>query len=137
MTDCIIDGVEMYDPMKMRLFEGGRIGFVYFICIGRSGPIKIGWSRNPEKRFRQIQENHPHQLWIVGLLPGTLADEKKLHRRFANARVRGEWFEASKIWEGIIELLMDEGLVNVSCKESRIIPEKGREQEFFCCLIRC
>lgn len=69
-------------------------GYVYFIQHGtRRGPVKIGFSTSPKTRLSALQMATPAS---VRLLAVEEADdrslERSLHARFADLRVRGEWF---------------------------------------------
>lgn len=69
-------------------------GYVYLIhCMG-SGLYKIGTSRSPISRVKQIQRCCPEPLEFVWCQwvkePHYLEDA--LHRRFAKAHSHGEWF---------------------------------------------
>lgn len=66
--------------------RGGVPGYVYF--IKRGSLVKIGWSRNPEKRCAQLGGGGA----LLATMPGYMADEKAMHRRFDQLRVEGEWF---------------------------------------------
>lgn len=69
--------------------------FVYFIQA-ESGPIKIGQSQDIERRLRALQAASADRLLLVGWIHDTDCQkdplEARLHRRFAKARVAGEWF---------------------------------------------
>lgn len=65
-------------------------GFVYFIA--GSGAVKIGYSSKPNQRLQALQKSTPNSLTLLKAVPGTVADEKALHRRFATYQIRGEWF---------------------------------------------
>lgn len=68
---------------------------MYFIRAGREGPVKIGWASsqaNAGKRLSALQTGSPTRLILVGLRPGSQADEKALHERFRQHRIGGEWF---------------------------------------------
>lgn len=67
-------------------------GHIYFIRAGESGPIKIGFSTNPEQRLRTLQTAHTDKLTMLHCQIGTKADEARLHRKFRNIHVKGEWF---------------------------------------------
>ena len=56
------------------------------------GYCKIGQSDAPEKRFATLQTGSPHKMSLMLTLPGGYAEEQRLHARFAERRVRGEWF---------------------------------------------
>lgn len=73
-------------------------GTIYFIRAGREGPIKIGWTASPRsvgRRLSTLQIGCPDRLALVGLRPGSKADEAALHKQFAECRIGGEWFWAS------------------------------------------
>ena len=85
-----------------RVFPGIRrreprllTGWVYFIQAERSAAIKIGFATDVSKRIAQLQTGTHEALVLIGLLPGTVRDEKALHRRFCHYRIRSEWFEPS------------------------------------------
>jgi hypothetical protein len=97
----LADGSEVRLPVPALYF--GRPGasqaretFVYFIQRGVDGPIKIGFSRDPEKRLRVLQQNVPERLRLIGAQSGGFNEEHQLHERFAASRIRRtEWFEPS------------------------------------------
>jgi hypothetical protein len=71
-------------------------GFVYFVRAGRVNTVKIGWAKaDVDKRIAELQCGCPHQLHLIGYLPGSLADEYEWHARFHGCRKRGEWFALS------------------------------------------
>lgn len=65
-------------------------GFVYFLRC--ADLVKIGFSREPDVRARNLGTMSPLGLEMVGLHPGTLQDEAMLHEMFASRRLHGEWF---------------------------------------------
>jgi len=73
-------------------------GYVYFIQSKNGGPIKIGYSNNPQKRLATFQTSQADRLVILGLIPGDIPYERQLHSKFAKYRIRGdgEWFQPSK-----------------------------------------
>ncbi len=79
---------------SMRSPSSGGSGRVYFIqCGGDDGPVKIGFTRDLHRRLTDLQIANPYPLRVVLELPG--ADELyefALHRHFAAACLRGEWF---------------------------------------------
>lgn len=68
---------------------------IYFIQAGDGGPIKIGFSADPEKRLVKVQSDNAAECQLLGILPGGEAEELALHARLAGARIRGEWFAAT------------------------------------------
>lgn len=65
---------------------------VYFIQQGEDGPIKIGFSKNPEARLKQLQPSTPAPLRILRTIQGGRSREQSIHGRFQNDRLKGEWF---------------------------------------------
>ena len=74
----------------------GREGFVYFIQAVDSGPIKIGWALNAKRRLDCLQTGCPYKLRILAQTPGTVSDERAMHRRFDELHSHGEWFYPGK-----------------------------------------
>lgn len=82
--------------------EGGvkskphQTGTIYFMRrVDGVGPIKIGCSSCPKGRLAVYDEWSPEKLMLIATAPGTFADEARLHRQFASARLHHEWFEAT------------------------------------------
>lgn len=67
-------------------------GYVYFIQGLCGGAIKIGFSKNPEVRLKELQTGYPDTLTILLMIPGTEATERAIHRKFEASRLKGEWF---------------------------------------------
>ena len=68
--------------------------YVYFIQADENGPIKIGFtSGDPQRRLNQLQTAHPAALRLIGAIKGTTAQERELHKRLSEWRLKGEWFE--------------------------------------------
>lgn len=68
-------------------------GMVYFIRANGKGAVKIGHATDVKKRLNGLQISHRHKLAVVGVMPGTQKDERDFHRRFAQYRLSGEWFD--------------------------------------------
>lgn len=64
---------------------------VYLIGDSR-GSVKIGLARDPAKRLSALQGAHASQLDLIAVITGGRNRERELHERFADARLRGEWF---------------------------------------------
>lgn len=78
-----------------------RPGYVYY--VHRAGFVKIGFSRNVATRLKQLERGGDKRPASIGLGPvellashrGTEASEAKMHAKFADDRVEGEWFRLS------------------------------------------
>lgn len=73
--------------------ESGRA--VYFVQRGENGPVKIGHSKNPANRMRELQVGCPDRLHLMGTTPGGRHLERQIHIELEASRLQGEWFESS------------------------------------------
>jgi predicted ATPase len=68
-------------------------GRIYFIATDALDAVKIGHTLGPvSERYRVLQTACPLQLKILVSTDGSVRDERDLHARFADLRIRGEWF---------------------------------------------
>lgn len=70
--------------------------FVYAIQETDTGNVKLGISRDPLARLKQLQIGNSHLLRLVAYRPATnrFADERALHADAETYRLLGEWFSA-------------------------------------------
>ena len=69
-------------------------GKIYFVQVGTTGPIKIGYSKRPIKeRIAGLQAGHHDELVFLGAFTGSYTDEQNLHYFYSELRIRGEWFQ--------------------------------------------
>jgi hypothetical protein len=73
--------------------QEGNAGFVYIIQAIGTARVKLGYSIEPEKRLRELQTGSPYELALLSKWRARPATERRLHREFAEYRVKGEWFE--------------------------------------------
>ncbi len=86
------------------------------VCAGvyvvRQGiAAKIGYAKNLQRRLTDLQIAHPAPLIVVGYIEtATVREaqqlEHRLHRQFADERIRGEWF---RLTLPIVDALKAEG----------------------------
>ncbi|QPF81635.1 GIY-YIG nuclease family protein [Bradyrhizobium genosp. L] len=102
-----------------------RTGWIYFIKPrGQAGPIKIGFSKSLGERFGSISTASPLLLEIIGSTPGSLEDERFLHRCFAEQHSHGEWFYPSAALHAAIENILQKGIQ--FARET--LTEKGKDR---------
>jgi hypothetical protein len=65
---------------------------IYMARAGDDGPVKIGTSRDAQKRLRSLKGATHVPLSIIRLLDGNRKDERELHREFRHLHIQGEWF---------------------------------------------
>ena len=70
---------------------------VYLIRSKETGDYKIGISKNPKKRLKQLQTGNSSELELLEIFETEYAHkvEKALHNLFSHAKKEGEWFELS------------------------------------------
>jgi hypothetical protein len=75
-------------------------GDLYFIQCDHA--VKIGRTTNIVNRLANMQVNSPHEINCLLLLKGQGKNEKAWHKRFAELRIRGEWFRLTEELEAAI-----------------------------------
>lgn len=99
------------DPQRtVPVSENPIDGWVYLLR-GDAGFYKIGQSREPGRRIAQLQAAAHHELELVHVFQcaDMAYEERLLHERFAEQRVRGEWFLLSEDDVAYIQGLKGEG----------------------------
>ena len=76
-------------------FSDGRPSMIYFIREEGSNYVKIGQTRMPGDRLKELQISNPRELRVVKLFEAPSQAESILHAMFREERVRGEWFKMS------------------------------------------
>jgi hypothetical protein len=66
---------------------------VYFVSARELDIVKIGYAFDPVRRYNYLRICCPVELTLEGAIPGGYDKERELHKQFALARVRGEWFK--------------------------------------------
>lgn len=71
--------------------------FVYAIQEEETGNIKIGISKDPERRVRTLNTGNSHNLRLIHAVPAPkrFKDERLAHKR-ATGWIRGEWFSCTE-----------------------------------------
>lgn len=69
---------------------------IYFIAIGKYGPVKIGTAGNSQRRLQTLQVGCPWTLVLLDEFPGDRADEKFIHSKMHGARIGGEWYRRAR-----------------------------------------
>ncbi len=67
--------------------------YVYFLrVVGQDGPVKIGFSRQPQNRFVAFKTWSPVPLEIAAIIEAGPEVEPRFHHRFRHLHMYGEWF---------------------------------------------
>lgn len=78
------------------------IGHVYFFGSPDGRFVKIGWTGDIQRRWKDIQASHPEPLMFLGAIAGDEAKEHHFHRYCAAHRVSGEWFRLDDYMHSVI-----------------------------------
>lgn len=73
-----------------------RVGVCYFVQRD-DGLVKIGFTSNLPKRYRELQLTVSPNIVLLGSVRASMHYEKRLHKMFATQRVEGEWFFRSDL----------------------------------------
>ena len=92
------------------MYKQRHPGYIYFIQGEAGGAIKIGFSFKVEARLKSLQTGYPDTLKVLCILPGSEKDELFYHNKFAEHRLRGEWFSPTgEVLDRIEEIKRQEG----------------------------
>ncbi len=72
-----------------------HLSFVYCVLNMDRLAVKIGYSKSPVRRFSQLQTASCDKLIYCGAFRGGKIAERVWHRRYADRRLIGEWFDNS------------------------------------------
>lgn len=83
-------------------------GLIYFIQSHTHGPVKIGFTGHSDVtgRLKALQTSHPYPLTSLLEVPGTMQEERAIHKALAPERLLGEWFEWAGRTVQLLELLI-------------------------------
>lgn len=100
---------------------------VYFITErhedkSKKSHVKVGYSKDPVKRLKQLQTGHPTKLGLDGWVTVESEEEARtmehqIHKFFVHLQKSGEWFEYAGSMSAYVDLLRheDKRFVNYYC----------------------
>lgn len=92
-------------------------GFVYVIQESESGNLKIGVSKDPLVRLKQLQTGNSQDLNLLYtslVCSNAFEVESSVHKAFAEYAIRGEWFNSKLAPEDVISFLESQRFVLTS-----------------------
>ena len=123
--------IDVIDAENMPIM-GGYGNYVYIVEAESTNRVKIGFSKNPERRIKDLNGGSPVALHLLCLLKvASPSAEKLLHRLFEKDRIKGEWFRKSDQIMHLIEIIKSNRLKRNkkhSVKEMRSIARVIREE---------
>ncbi len=76
---------------------------VYFIQNLSTGNIKIGKSKNPSYRLKELQTGNDGKLVLMATVSEKYYTEEHLHLLFHHFRLNGEWFKYNEQLQSFIK----------------------------------
>lgn len=92
---CYQDLEKRTQPTEADLPKQHSGGIIYFVHAPMVDLVKIGHSKNAAHRLKSLCAESPIPLELLGIIPGTIIQEKGLHKRFENDHHHNEWFDLS------------------------------------------
>ena len=84
-----------YEFSLLRKFPFGKQpGFVYILESPSIAAVKVGYSKKPLERARDLQAGNP-DLKLMLFFPGSRTVETMIHKKFKRSRLGREWFKFS------------------------------------------
>lgn len=101
-----VERARLAGVLRRHVFRTTEFVWLYAIQAGEGGPIKIGVTMRPAERLRTLQTANADRLIGRAAWRAMPGEEQALHERFADARLRGEWFRPVP---ELVEYLLAEG----------------------------
>lgn len=110
------NGIAVSGPASPELFHRiadayGDGSFAYF-AAEPGGHVKIGWTKNPRRRIRQLRSDTKLNLQLLATRVGGRRREFAYHMQFKASRLHGEWFERTPELLAEIDRLNTPSIVN-------------------------
>jgi hypothetical protein len=75
--------------------------YIYLIGVEGAEHVKFGYSKNPDKRLKQLQTGSAQKLILLNMFSygqkRAKLMERKIHKCFSCYRMTGEWFEMDHV----------------------------------------
>lgn len=96
-------GVAWVEARYPNSIARGRRGLLYLATRATDGAIKIGWTSDVMRRISELRKEAGSAVELAACFPGDKPDELRLHARFADDRMDGEWHRPSVALLSFIE----------------------------------
>lgn len=82
-------------------------GYIYFLLAENADAVKIGYTRQKsmKTRMRYFYTYSPYSVDLLLIMPGSMIQERDIHKRFVKDKIHGEWFRYSDELKAYIEKL--------------------------------
>jgi len=102
---------------------------IYFITTPSKVAVKIGFAENSvSDRVATLQTAHWEELILIGVISGTVRQEKKIHALLAGSGFRGEWFKYTTHVSAIVKAVSS-GIADADSIIAYLSEVKAMERE--------
>jgi hypothetical protein len=104
VTERVVNRVNCY-PSRAK--DGG---YIYFArCLSPELQVKIGIASDLASRMSSLRNGCPYEIVLVAYYwnEDPASEERRMHQRYAESRLRGEWFASSPLIEDDIAVIAD------------------------------
>lgn len=105
-------GIRLHEDRICPRCGAGRRGHGYVYAIqagGPDGPVKIGFSRDPWKRRKQLQTGSSERLCLLAVATNCTPEDERAFQRLAGSAFLGEWFDWTPRAREVVELISVDG----------------------------
>ena len=107
-----------------------KTGYTYFLRReDDTGPVKIGFSKNPDLRLRSYLGWSPEPLKLLGYVISEVSLETALHRHLNDDRLHHEWFAWSDEVQRCVNGLIDGEISELDIPEAIPTPRPERRRD--------
>jgi hypothetical protein len=82
-----------HDQKSCMAKKSSKGAFVYLLLDTNQNLLKIGFSEEPARRYKEISNANTNKIECIGFIPGTRTNEANLHRKWRRHNKKLEWFE--------------------------------------------
>lgn len=105
------------------------IGYVYFLQCGTDKlRFKIGFSKKPEKRARDLSNANPEPVHLIGYVVGSMKQERAAHLALLPLRLKGEWYPECERVQQFIGVALRDGIAEALIREDERPAPKPQKQ---------
>lgn len=104
----IQNNIEISEPIP-------HIDNVYLMRVGNKNVYKIGHSKDPKERLKDIQTSNYKPIFLIACCPGGSSLEKYFHNKYSSENIHLEWFRFDN--KQLKEILEEYTQIRLSDKE--------------------
>jgi len=116
LGDGLLLGWETRQPLREDGANGSRgeasDNYIYFVAATNSDVVKLGFSKNPWSRLKDLQGGSAEKYSVLATLKTPNRSEAELHELFKLSRKNGEWFARTEALNLLISNIKNKYIVD-------------------------